>query len=125
MSCPVHATPTTSKDALVKSKEIKVPEEKIIEMEQVEYPPGPIVNHDEVHGDNVGNNGGNLEERCENIKENLLVTLPEFDDSSLWDEVMGTTDLEKIENPEDLKAGDLEDIFKDLEEDLGLDNFWL
>lgn len=164
VSCPVHATATTSKDALVKSKEIKVPEEKITEMEQVEYPPGhefslttnfydclnyclinnqliiyynnlilngkqyhvgPIVNHDEVHGDNVGNNGGNLEERCENIKENLLVTLPEFDDSSLWDEVMGTTDLEKIENPEDLKAGDLEDIFKDLEEDLGLDNFWL
>lgn len=125
VSCPVHATATTSKDALVKSKEIKVPEEKIIEMEQVEYPPGPIVNHDEVHGDNVGNNGGNLEERCENIKENLLVTLPEFDDSSLWDEVKGTTDLEKIENPEDLKAGDLEDIFKDLEEDLGLDNFWL
>lgn len=158
VSCPVHAAAASSKDALVNSKGIKVPEEKIIQKERVEYPPGhdfsptnpsdclinnqlinnyynsilkgkqyhagPIVNHDEVQGDNAGKNGVNLEERCNNIKENLMVELPEFDDSSLWDEVMGTTDLEKIENPEDLKAGD--DIFKDIfEEDLGLDNFWL
>ncbi|XP_074372928.1 uncharacterized protein LOC141713414 isoform X3 [Apium graveolens] len=157
VSCPVHAT---SKDALVNSKGVKVPEEQI-QMEQFKYPPGheispttnpydylinnqlinndynsilngkqyhvgPIVNHDEVQGDNAGKNGDNLEERCNNIKENLMVELPEFDDSSLWDEVMGTTDLEKIEKPEDLNAGDSDDIFKDiLEDDLGLDNFWL
>lgn len=40
VSCPVPATAATSKDALVNSKGIKVPEEKIIQMEQVEYPPG-------------------------------------------------------------------------------------
>lgn len=91
-----------------------------------QYHAGPIVNHDEVQGDNAGKNGDNLEERCNNIIENLMVELPEFDDSSLWDGVMGTTELEKIENPEDLNAGDSDDIFKDiLEEDLGLDNFWL
>ncbi|XP_074372939.1 uncharacterized protein LOC141713418 isoform X4 [Apium graveolens] len=123
VSCPVHAT---SKDALVNSKGVKVPEEQIIQMEQVKYSPGPIVNHDEVQGDNAGKNGDNLEERCNNIKENLMVDLPEFDDSSLWDEVMGTTDLETIENPGDLNAGVSDEIFKDiLEDDLGLNNFWL
>lgn len=126
VSCPDHAIAATSKDALVNSKGSKVPEIVFIGMEQVEDPPGPIVNQDEVQGDNVGKNEGNLEERCDNIKENLMVTLPECDDSSLWDEVMGTTDLEKIENLEDVKAGDFDDIFKDvLEEDLGLDDFWL
>ncbi|KAL8134928.1 hypothetical protein AgCh_009804 [Apium graveolens] len=87
---------------------------------------GPIVNHDEVQGDNAGKNGENLEERCNNIKENLMMELPEFDNSSLWDEVMGTTDLETIENPGDLNADVCDEIFKDiLEDDLGLDNFWL
>ncbi|KAK1362340.1 hypothetical protein POM88_046814 [Heracleum sosnowskyi] len=99
VSCPVHATSATSKDALVNSKGIEVPEGLVETSDK-----GPIVSHDEVQGDNVGKNEGNLEERCDKIKENS----------------------EKIEKPEDLKTGVLDDIFKDiLEEDLGLGDFWL
>lgn len=40
VSCPVHATSATSKDALIISKGIKTSEEGTIDMEQVEYSPG-------------------------------------------------------------------------------------
>lgn len=160
VSCPVHATSATSKDALVSSRGIKILEEGIIEMQQGEYAPGdelssttnpydclvndqvinnydkfilpgkqhhvaPIVDHNEFQGDNVGKNEGNLKERRDNILGKLMAELPEFDDSSLWAEAMAPTDFEKIKNPGDFIAGNFEDIGKDnLEEDLGLDNFW-
>ncbi|KAL1820796.1 hypothetical protein ACET3Z_015665 [Daucus carota] len=147
VSCPVHTRATTSKDTLIYSEGIKTPG-GLTEMEQVACPPGPefslttiqydclindllidnydyvtkkqsdvarIVNHVDLQGDKVGKNEGNLGEK-------LIVELPKSDDSSLWDEIMATTDLEKIKNPEDFSPGDLDDVFKDiLEDDLGID----